>query len=105
VITNQVDIPHAILIRFIQPLEGIEIMLERRKKKKVDKTVTNGPGSLSQALGINCSHDTTDLAGDLIWIEDRNVKVKPNQIFTTPRIGIDYAEEYVSKPWRFVLSM
>ena len=105
VITNQADIPHAILIRAIQPLEGIEIMLERRKKKKLDKTLTSGPGSLSQALGINCSHDATDLAGNLIWIEDRNVKVKPNQILATPRIGIDYAEEYVSKPWRFVLSM
>jgi len=100
IVTNKVDVPHAILIRAVQPLEGIEEMLLRRNKKKLDRTLTSGPGTLSQALGISTKHNGLDLVENHIWIEE-GIKVNPRDIASGPRIGIDYAKEYVSKPWRF----
>lgn len=102
VITNQKDKPHAILIRSIEPLEGIETMMIRRKKHILDKTLTSGPGSVSQALGINKLHTKIALTGNKIWIEDRTISVA--SIHATKRVGIDYAEEYKDKPWRFYIS-
>lgn len=102
VITNQKDKPHAILIRSIEPLEGIEAMMIRRKKHILDKTLTAGPGSVSQALGINKLHNKIALTGNKIWIEDRTISVA--SIHATKRVGIDYAEEYKDKPWRFYIS-
>jgi DNA-3-methyladenine glycosylase len=101
VVTNQENIPHAILIRSIEPIDGIEAMMIRRKKTKLDKTLTTGPGALSQALGINKLHNKISLAGNTIWIEDRNIQV--GQIEATTRVGIDYAEEYKEKPWRYYI--
>jgi DNA-3-methyladenine glycosylase len=101
VVTNQKEIPHAILIRSLEPLDGIDVMMSRRKKIKPDKTLTTGPGALSQALGINKLHNKIALSGNLLWIEDRNIDVK--DICSTSRVGIDYAEEYKDKPWRYYI--
>lgn len=101
VVTNKEDIPHAILIRSIQPMEGIEIMMQRRNKKKLDKTLTAGPGALSQALGITKLHNKIPLTENTVWIEDRNMPV--TSIISAPRVGIDYAEEYKHKPWRYYI--
>lgn len=101
VVTNEESIPHAILIRSIEPIDGIDEMMVRRKKIKYDKTLTTGPGALSQALGINKLHNRISLTGDTVWIEDRNIQVK--QIRSTTRVGIDYAEEYKEKPWRYYI--
>jgi len=101
VVTNKQDIPHAILIRAVEPLEGIDHMMQRRKKVKLDKTLTAGPGALSQALGINKIHNKISLLGETVWIEDRSIKVE--SIIATTRVGIDYAEEYIDKPWRFYI--
>ncbi|WP_299251509.1 DNA-3-methyladenine glycosylase [uncultured Cytophaga sp.] len=101
VITNQKDKPHAILIRSIEPLEGIEIMMKRRNKHTLNKTITSGPGSVSKALGINKLHNKLSLTGNTVWIEDRNIIVE--FIHATKRVGIDYAEEYKDKPWRFYI--
>jgi len=101
VVTNKENIPHAILIRSVEPLEGIDHMMQRRKKVKLDKTLTAGPGALSQALGINKIHNKVSLLGDTVWIEDRTIEVE--DIVATTRVGIDYAEEYIDKPWRFYI--
>ena len=101
VVTNKQDIPHAILIRAVEPLEGIDHMMQRRKKVKLDKTLTAGPGALSQALGINKIHNKISLLGETVWIEDRSIKVE--SIIETTRVGIDYDEEYIDKPWRFYI--
>lgn len=95
IVTNQKDVPHAILIRAIRPEVGIETMIKRRNSKNL----ANGPGALCQALGVTKEHDGLSLVGDAIWIEDRGVLV-PN-IEASPRIGIDYAGEDKLKPWRF----
>jgi DNA-3-methyladenine glycosylase len=99
VVTNLKDIPHAVLIRSLEPVEGIEIMRTRRHGQP-DHNLTNGPGKLSIALGIDRTLDSADLLGDRVWIEEGE-KVPARQISSGPRVGIDYAEEWVDKPWRF----
>jgi DNA-3-methyladenine glycosylase len=99
VVTNVEDIPHATLIRALEPVEGIEIM-RRRRHQHPDHNLTNGPGKLCIALGIDRKLDRADLLGDKVWIED-GAKVPTRKIASGPRIGIDYAEEWVDKPWRF----
>lgn len=99
VVTNTAETPHAVLIRAVEPVEGLEVMRERRPVK-TDKQLTNGPGKLCIAMGIDRSLDRADLLGERVWIEEHE-KVTPRQIVSGPRVGIGYAEEYVSKPWRF----
>jgi DNA-3-methyladenine glycosylase len=80
VITNQEGIPHAILIRAIKPLVGIEAMLKRRHKQKIDCNLTGGPGTLTQALGIKLSHNGLSLLSSQIWIEDREFILKRKRL-------------------------
>lgn len=101
VVTNKENIPHAILIRSLEPIDGIDSMMVRRKKTKFDKTLTSGPGALSQAMGINKLHNSISLTGDAVWIEDRNIQIR--NICATTRVGINYAEEYIDKPWRYYI--
>jgi len=104
VVTGKPGIPHAVLIRAGVPLEGVEKMLIRRRKKKVDRTLLAGPGSLAQALGITTKLTGTSLTGSNVWIEDHNLKLKKNQIQAGPRIGVDYAEEDAKRPYRFTIT-
>lgn len=101
IITNKANHPHAVLLRAIEPVEGINEMMKRRKKNEISCKLTSGPGSLSMALGITSKHNGIDLLSDAIWIEDRGVKVKKNHIMAGPRVGIAYAKKYAEKPWRF----
>jgi DNA-3-methyladenine glycosylase len=101
IVTGKAGDPHAILIRAIEPIEGVEIMLERRNMEKISKRLTSGPGTLSKALGISKTHYGLSLLEDTIWIEDRNIEVEA--IVETTRIGIDYAEEHALLPWRFYI--
>jgi DNA-3-methyladenine glycosylase len=106
VVTGKKNTAQAVLIRAIHPVIGIEEMLLRRNKSKVDKNLCNGPGKVCQALGINKEHYGHDLThGTKIWVENSRLKIKDEQIEITPRIGIPYAEEHISLPWRFVLKM
>ena len=102
VVSNIVDIPHAILVRALQPVEGIEVMRKRRHSHP-DHNLTNGPGKLCIALGIDRNLDSADLLGHRVWLEEYET-IRPGQISRGPRVGIDYAEEWVSKPWRFWIS-
>ena len=99
VVSNVADTPHAILVRALQPVEGIEVMRQRRHLHP-DHNLTNGPGKLCLAMGIDRDLDTADLLGDRVWLEDFHT-VKPAHVARGPRIGIDYAEEWIDKPWRF----
>ena len=101
VVTNKEGIPHAVLVRALEPLEGLDIMLQRRNMKEVNFNLTNGPGKLTQALGITTSLNGIDLCDKRspVTIEDRGIEVPA--IDAGPRVGIDYAEEYKDKPWRF----
>src|SRR6185503_11185726 len=99
VVTNVADAPHAVLIRAIEPVEGIELMRKRRAGQP-DHNLTNGPGKLCIALGIDRKLDAADLLGNQVWLEDGE-KIPRLRIASGPRIGIDYAEEWIDKPWRF----
>jgi DNA-3-methyladenine glycosylase len=101
VVTNLEGTPHAVLVRAIEPLEGVEYMLQRRGKRTPDTTLTSGPGSLSQALGIHYHDSGASLCGDKIWIEDRGINVKAPEIIASPRVGVAYAKEDALLPYRF----
>lgn len=104
VVTNQKGLADAILIRAIEPLDGINAMLERRGFEKNEPKLTAGPGRMTQALGITTNeHYGTDLQGDTIWIEDRKISMPDHQIVATTRIGVDYAGEDAKLPWRFII--
>lgn len=103
IVTNDQDIPHGVLIRGIHPTHGLETMLKRRGKVKLDKTLTNGPGAVAQALGITLKQKGESVLGSSLWVEDRNFNPNKNEISIGPRIGIDYAEEDAFLPYRFLL--
>jgi len=99
VVSNVQDIPHAILVRALEPVEGIEFMRKRRHTHP-DHNLTNGPGKLCIAMGIDRELDGADLSGNRVWLEDYQ-NVPTSKISKGPRIGIDYAEDWIDKPWRF----
>ena len=102
VVTNKDGIPHAVLIRGIFPDKGIEKMLERTGKQKLEKNFGVGPGKVSKALGIHFKDSGIDLIGDKIWLEDNGIVVNKKDIIATSRIGVDYAAEDALLPYRFV---
>lgn len=101
IVTNQKDIPHAILVRAIKPIEGLDIILKRRNKKAIDKTLASGPGTVAQCLGLNRVDTGTSLTGDKIWVEDQGIKINESDIIVGPRIGVEYAKEDALLPYRF----
>ncbi|MCC7504436.1 MAG: DNA-3-methyladenine glycosylase [Saprospiraceae bacterium] len=104
VVTGPEDTAHAILVRAVEPLEGIEIMRQRRKNPP-DARLTTGPGALSQALGLTTAWTGQSLLlpDTPVWIEDRGRIIPDAHIAAGPRIGVDYAGECAAWEWRFWL--
>jgi DNA-3-methyladenine glycosylase len=99
-VTGPANHPHALLIRAIEPMEGIDVMRSRRGPMK-DTNLTSGPGKLCIALNIDRSLNGEDLVdGDRIWVEEYR-SFTDNEIAVGKRIGIDYAGEDAHLPWRF----
>jgi DNA-3-methyladenine glycosylase len=105
VVTGGLDRAHAVLIRAIEPVEGIDIMLQRRRLSEISFRLTSGPGSMSKALGIKTDFNGVDLtkSSSSIWIEDCGNKGRMPEIVRSPRIGVDYAEECADWNWRFYI--
>ena len=101
VVTNREDTPEAVLIRAVEPLAGLDHMIERRIFPRSNFHLTSGPGKLTKALGIGRSFNGKYLLDDEIWIEDSGMKLTPARIAASERIGIDYAGEDARLPWRF----
>ena len=101
VVANKKNIPEAILIRALEPIEGIELMKSRRKKNKI-YDLCSGPGKLCQAMKIEKNLYGADLCGEEIFIE--NVENFSPQISATKRINIDYAGDAANYLWRFILT-
>ncbi len=103
IVTAPKEDAQAVLIRAITPTDNIPLMLERRNFTVLKPQLTAGPGVMSKALGINKTHTGIDLCqpDSKIWIEGRGIVLQPEEIIASPRVGIDYAEECVSWPWRF----
>ncbi len=92
--------PHGVLIRSVMPILGQSLMAERRKGRL---PLSEGPGRLTQAMGITLEHYGADLTGDDLFITFPRGKRLPQPYITTPRVGVDYAGEAKDYPWRFVL--
>ena len=103
IVTGQEGLAEAILIRALEPVEGIELMQERRCTTAL-KNLCSGPGKLCMAMGITRECYGLDLCGDELYLEEGSVPVKPDEISATKRINIDYAEEARDFPWRFILT-
>jgi DNA-3-methyladenine glycosylase len=101
VVTNCREKADAVLIRAVEPLDGIETMLRRRKMSQLARRLSAGPATLTEALAISVKHNAFDLLDSAIRIEDRNIKVANGEILASPRIGVHYAGEDAARPWRF----
>ncbi|TDW99334.1 DNA-3-methyladenine glycosylase [Dinghuibacter silviterrae] len=101
VVTHEADTPHAVLIRGIEPLEGMEVMLRRTGKVFGDKSLGRGPGNVSVALGIRTTLTGASLLGNDIYIAEDAFVFAPEDIVASPRIGVDYAGEDALLPYRF----
>lgn len=101
VVTSVEGQPHAILIRAIEPTEGIDIILHRRKMETIKPNITAGPGSVAKALGIDRKLNGISLQSDTLWIEDTGLVFTDEQIAAVPRIGVAYAGQDALLPYRF----
>jgi len=100
IVTEKEDFPSAVLIRAVEPLNGIELMRARRRVDELTN-LASGPGKLCAAFAIDRTLNGDDMCGKIIYVEDRG---EPSpQITTTPRIGVDYAGKWKHKRWRFLI--
>jgi len=101
IVTSAEGQPHAILIRAINPTDGIEAMQVRRNMPVLKPAITMGPGSVAKALGISRAINAVSLQGNTIWIEDKGLAFPDEDIAAVPRVGVDYAGEDALLPYRF----
>ncbi len=99
--TNAADIAEAVLIRGVEPLEGIEVMQQRRGLPAVSPKISAGPGNVTVALGIPGRYTRNDVFSDTLWFEDRGLRPAPDEIAVGTRVGVAYAEEDAYLPYRF----
>jgi DNA-3-methyladenine glycosylase len=99
--TNVKDVPHAVLIRALEPIEGISEMLLRTGKKVADHTLTRGPGNVAKAMGLFRHHTGADLLSDEIFVADDGHRPDDENIVVSTRIGVDYAAEDALLLYRF----
>ncbi|MCF6408888.1 DNA-3-methyladenine glycosylase [Pseudalkalibacillus salsuginis] len=106
VVSGPIGKPEAVLVRALEPTSGIDQMLLNRygEKPKYTKThhknLTNGPGKLCRALGLNMGHYGLPINQSEIQLRPYE-NIKESDITVGPRVNIDYAEEHVNLPWRF----
>lgn len=103
IVTSKEGIAHAILIRGVQPIEGTDIMLMRTGKKKIDETITRGPGNVGKAFGFHTSQCGISLTSNELYIADDGYKLLKSMIISSPRIGVDYAGEHAEWHYRFYI--
>lgn len=106
IVTSVEDDPHAILIRGIVPLHGIEIMKSRKGKSILVPKDGIGPGNITKLLGTRVDHSGLSLCNNSnpenrIWLQDEGINVLDADVKTGPRIGVDYAAEDALLPYRF----
>lgn len=106
IVTGQKDEAQAVLIRAIEPVQGIEIMQKRRRFASGNKyNLTNGPGKLTQALGITTQYtgqELTNFGQGTCWLE-YGERIPDENVVASKRIGVDYAKEWAEMPWRFTI--
>ena len=100
IVTEEVGHASAVLIRAIEPIEGIELMQKRRGTEKL-QSLASGPGKLCLAMAIDKALNAADMRGSVLYVEDRGEPAP--KIISTPRIGVDYAGKWKDKPWRYLI--
>ena len=103
IVTNREGVAHAILIRAAEPMEGIDIMLQRTGKKIADATLTRGPGNVGKAFGFHTSQCGLSLQSDEMYIADDGFVLPKKMIGTSPRIGVDYAGDHAEWHFRYYI--
>ncbi|MDY0324138.1 MAG: DNA-3-methyladenine glycosylase [Candidatus Carbobacillus sp.] len=102
VTASQEGKPHAILIRALEPIEGLALMQKNRPKARTLTALTSGPGRLTQALGITRELNGHELRRPPLYLaQGTHTPLPQHQIARGPRIGIHYAQEARHFPWRF----
>lgn len=103
VVTGPENVPHAVLIRSFEPVEGTDFMLDSRKISTLEPRLSSGPGSVSAAMGIEMTDNGSELwnSESKISIYEHPGVTKSLDVAAGPRIGIDYALEWTEKNWRF----
>jgi DNA-3-methyladenine glycosylase len=101
VVSNARDVPDAVLIRAVEPISGIDIMLARTGKQKLDNSLTKGPGNAAKALGISKLHSGVNLLKNEIYIADDGFKITDASIGISRRIGVESAGDAALLPYRF----
>lgn len=101
VVTHGAGTPHAVLVRGAEPLEGIDTLLERRGREKLQPSLTAGPGAMSAAMGITTRLTAASLLGDTLYIEDRGMVIPEEEIAAGTRVGVGYAGKDALRPYRF----
>ena len=101
VVTNQKDIPDAVLIRAIHATHGEELMLKRTGKPQMKPQITDGPGKITKALGVKMVDNGEPFQSNRIWIEERGLDVSNKELLITPRIGVESAGIDALLPYRF----
>jgi DNA-3-methyladenine glycosylase len=99
VVTGPEGVPHAVLVRAVEPAEGVGWM-RRRRPARAERELTNGPGKLCQALGIERSYNGADLLDSRVWIEDAGASPSDEEVAAGARIGVAYAGADALQPWR-----
>lgn len=103
VVTNKPGIAEAVLVRALEPIQGMKEMEMRRGALANPFHLTSGPGKLTKALGIDRKLNGKFLLDNEVWIEDTGKKISAGNIEASTRIGIDYAGEDAKLPWRFTI--
>lgn len=105
VVVSPKDVPHAILIRALRPVEGIDLMLSRCGKSRLTPSLAAGPGNLTKALGLTTAHTGMALTGSSpVWIEQAEDEITEEQITACTRVGVAYAGADALLPYRFLLT-
>ena len=100
IVTEAADFPAAVLIRAVEPLEGLPLMQSRRHTERLH-SLASGPGKLCRAFAIDRTLNGNDVCGKVLYLDDHGEPAP--KVVTTPRIGVDYAGKWKHKPWRFLI--
>jgi DNA-3-methyladenine glycosylase len=100
IVTEAADFPAAVLIRAVEPLEGLPLMQSRRQTEQLH-SLASGPGKLCRAFAIDRTLNGNDVCGRVLYLNDHGEPAP--KVVTTPRIGVDYAGKWKHKPWRFLI--
>lgn len=106
-VTGKAGEPHAVLVRAVEPLEGVALMALRRgldgsysnRKGELTSNLSNGPGKLCQAFALDRAQYGADLTSSTLYLADDGTPAP--RVARSTRIGVDYAAEWALKPWRF----